>query len=410
MQDFPCRIDATSGHARALTYETPHGTFKTPMFMPVGTSATVKGITVRQLEELGAQVVLANTYHLAARPGAELIAEAGGVHNFMNYSGPMLTDSGGFQVFSLADTVKLDDDGVTFQSIYDGSTVCWTPEENMRIQELIGADIAMQLDQCAPYPASRETVEQAVEWSARWGARCLAAHTRTDQTLFGIVQGGMHLDLRMRSIELLLEAERQIMAGTYRDPLVESDASANPLAESISVLNVQGDAQPRPFGGFGIGGYSVGEPHEMMFETLGQVARALPEDRPRYLMGVGNPTTLVRAVGEGVDMFDCVLPTRTARMGTAFSSQGRMNMRNAKYTHDFTPLDHQCTCPTCTNHTRAYIRHLVKQGEMLGAILLSVHNLHYLLNLMRKARAAVLADEYDVFLAEWMASPAALDY
>ena len=378
---FGCRLDATSGHARALSYDTPHGTFRTPMFMPVGTSATVKGILPSQLEELGAQVVLANTYHLAMRPGAELIAEAGGIHDFMRYDGPILTDSGGFQVFSLADTVSLSEDGVTFRSIYDGARVHWTPEENMRVQELIGADIAMQLDQCPPYPADRELVEQAVERSAAWGRRCLAAHGREEQTLFGIVQGGMHLDLRLRSIERLLAAEDEVVA-----------------------------SGGRPFGGFGIGGYSVGESHEVMFETLGDVARALPEGRPRYLMGVGNPTTLVRAIGEGVDMFDCVLPTRTARMGTAFSSTGRMNMRNAKFAHDHTPLDHACDCPTCRSFTRAYIRHLVKQDEMTGAMLLSIHNLHFLLELMRRARAAVEQGEYDSFLSAWMASDAADDY
>lgn len=378
---FDCAVDATSGHARALTYTTAHGSFQTPMFMPVGTHATVKGITPDQLGMLGAQVVLANTYHLAMRPGAEIVAEAGGVHEFMHYAGPMLTDSGGFQVFSLADTVKLHDDGVEFRSIYDGSRIFWTPEENMRIQELIGADIAMQLDQCAPYPAEREFVARAVDYSSAWARRCLAAHSRQDQTLFGIVQGGMHLDLRLESVRRLLEIEQDSLA-------------------------VGG----RAFGGFGIGGYSVGESHDVMFETLGDVARALPQDRPRYLMGVGNPTTLVRAVAEGVDMFDCVLPTRTARMGTAFSSTGRMNMRNAKFARDFTPLDHQCECYTCTNFTRAYIRHLIKQDEMLGGILLSLHNLHYLLNLMRRARQAVLDGRYDAFLADWMNSPASKDY
>ena len=378
---FDCTCDAVSGHARALTYTTAHGDFHTPMFMPVGTSATVKGVTTDQLRELGSQVVLANTYHLAMRPGADLVAEAGGIHRFMNYDGPMLTDSGGFQVFSLADTVKLSDDGVTFQSIYDGSKIHWTPEENMRIQELIGADIAMQLDQCAPYPATREFVARAVDYSSAWARRCLAAHKRPDQTLFGIVQGGMHLDLRLESVRRLREIEEESLA-----------------------------AGSRRFGGYGIGGYSVGEDHEVMFETLGEVARACPEDRPRYLMGVGNPTTLVRAVREGVDMFDCVLPTRTARMGTAFSSAGRMNLRNAKYARDFTPLDPACDCPTCRNHTRAYIRHLVKQNEMLGAILLSVHNLHFLLDLMRRAREAVLADAYEEFFEQWMESDAAADY
>ena len=378
---FDCACEATSGHARALSYETAHGTFHTPMFMPVGTSATVKGVTAGQLRDLNSQVVLANTYHLSLRPGADVVAEAGGVHRFMNYDGPMLTDSGGFQVFSLADTLKLDDDGLTFRSIYDGSKIRWTPESNMVIQEQLGADIAMQLDQCTPYPAERAFVAKAVDLSANWARRCLAAHVRPDQTLFGIVQGGMELDLRLESIRRLREIEDESLA-----------------------------RGGRRFGGFGIGGYSVGEDHEVMFETLGPVARACPEDRPRYLMGVGNPTTLVRAVREGVDMFDCVLPTRTARMGTAFSSEGRMNMRNAKFTRDFGPLDAACTCPTCQNHSRAYIRHLVKQNEMLGGILLSIHNLHYLIDLMRRAREAVLADAYEEFYAAWMASPAAKDY
>lgn len=381
MRLFEASTDATCGHARALTYQTAHGQFQTPMFMPVGTRATVKGILPEVLEEIGSQVVLANTYHLAMRPGADVVEAAGGIHAFMNYDGPILTDSGGFQVFSLADTVKLDDSGVTFRSVYDGEIVHWTPEENMSIQEAIGADIVMQLDQCPPYPAEKEFVEQAVEYSSAWAKRCLAAHTREDQTLFGIVQGGMHLDLRLRSIESLLEIEKESVANGGQS-----------------------------FGGFGIGGYSVGESHEVMFETLGVVARALPEDRPRYLMGVGNPTTLVKAVGEGVDMFDCVLATRTGRMGTAFSNQGRMNMRNAAYTRDFGPIDPECDCPTCTQYTRAYLRHLVKQNEILGGVLVSIHNLYYLLNLMRKAREAVLAGSYDEFLADWLSSPASNDY
>ncbi|BDE95764.1 tRNA guanosine(34) transglycosylase Tgt [Raoultibacter timonensis] len=378
---FDFTVEGTSGHARAAAFETAHGTAKTPMFMPVGTHATVKGVTTDQLADLGAQVVLANTYHLSMRPGADLIAEAGGLHSFMQWDGPILTDSGGFQIFSLADTRKLDDDGVWFQSIYDGSKIRWTPESNMEIQQKLGADIVMQLDQCAPYPATREFVEGAVDLSARWAARCLAAHTKADQALFGIVQGGMHLDLRLQSVERLLEAGRASVEAGHKD-----------------------------FQGFGIGGYSVGEEHDVMFETLGQVARALPDAKPRYLMGVGNPTTLVRAVREGVDMFDCVLPTRTARMGTAFSSTGRMNMRNAKYTRDFGPLDDACTCPVCAKYSRAYIRHLVKSSEMLGGMLLSVHNLHYLLDLMRRAREAVLAGAYEEFYEEWMASPAANDY
>ena len=354
---------------------------ETPLFMPVGTKATVKATLPDTLEQLGAQIVLANTYHLSLRPGADLIAEAGGLHAFMNWNGPILTDSGGFQVFSLADTLKLGADGLEFRSIYDGSKVRWTPEENMRIQELLGADIIMQLDQCPPYPATQEFVAQAVDRSAAWARRCLASHARSDQALFGIVQGGMHLDLRQDSIGRLMDIGAESVAAGGRD-----------------------------FDGFGIGGYSVGETHEQMFETLGTVARALPQNKPRYVMGVGNPTTLVRAVHEGVDLFDCVLPTRTARMGTAFSSTGRMNMRNAQYARDFTPLDHVCSCPTCRNYTRAYIRHLVKSDEMLGAVLLSQHNLHYLLDLMRRARQSILSGEFEDFYQAYMASPAAQDY
>ena len=357
--------------ARRGCFHTPHGDIQTPIFMPVGTAATVKGVMPDTLKELGAQIILSNTYHLYNRPGTEIIKAAGGIHTFMNWDRPVLTDSGGFQIFSLADTLKLDADGVNFRSVVDGSKHRWTPEDNMRIQEEIGADIIMQLDQCPPYPAEKKDVEAAVERSLAWAKRCKEAHTRTDQALFGIVQGGVHLDLRLHSVEELTKLD---------------------------------------FPGYGIGGYSVGEDHETMFETLGTVAQALPENKPRYLMGVGNPTTLVRAVAQGVDMFDCVLPTRTGRMGTVFSSQGRMNMRNAKYKDDFTPLDHECNCPVCQNFTRAYIRHLIKAGEMLGSMLCTQHNLFYLLDLMRKAREAVEAGEYAAFERAWMESPAANDY
>lgn len=378
---FDYTLEATSGHARAGSFETVHGTVQTPLFMPVGTSATVKGVMPQTLKGIGSQIVLANTYHLSLRPGADLIEEAGGLHAFSGYDGPMLTDSGGFQIFSLADTLKLDSDGVNFSSIYDGDKIRWTPEDNMEIQQKLGADIIMQLDQCPPYPATREFVKRAVDLSANWAKRCLAAHTREDQALFAICQGGMNLDLRLESIERLVEISNESVASGHKD-----------------------------FKGYGIGGYSVGEDHEIMFETLGDVARALPQDKPRYLMGVGNPTTLVRAVHEGVDMFDCVLPTRTARMGTAFSSAGRMNMRNAKFKHDFRPLDESCDCPVCKNHSRSYIRHLVKQNEMLGSVLLSVHNLRFLIALMQRARAAILAGEYEEFYQEWMNSPSAKDY
>lgn len=378
---FDFSIAAQCGHARAALFETAHGVVRTPLFMPVGTLASVKGIRPETLKEIGAQIILANTYHLSLRPGADLISEAGGLHSFMAYDGPILTDSGGFQVFSLADTLKLDDDGLTFKSIYDGSKIRWTPELNMEIQQKLGADIIMQLDQCTPYPATRTFVSDAVDLSARWAKRCLAAHTRTDQTLFGIVQGGMELDLRLRSVEALQTINDESLAHGHKG-----------------------------FGGFGIGGYSVGEDHEVMFQTLGKVAQALPENKPRYLMGVGNPTTLMRAVHEGVDMFDCVLPTRTARMGTAFSSQGRMNMRNAKYSHDFGPLDEACDCPVCQKHSRSYIRHLVKQNEMLGGILLSIHNLYYLIHLMDVVRESIIVGTFEDFYDDWMHSPAANDY
>ena len=378
---FDTHLDATSGYARALTFETARGPVRTPMFMPVGTRASVKGILPETLTQLGSQVVLANTYHLFLKPGIDVVEENGGIQKFMNYPGPMLTDSGGFQIFSLADTVKLDDDGVRFSSIYDGSKIRWTPEDNMEIQERIGADIVMQLDQCPPYPATREFVERAVDLSANWAKRCLAAHKRPDQALFGIVQGGMHLDLRLESIRRLLEMSE------------ESERAGG-----------------RGFDGYGIGGYSVGETHDTMFETLGPVARSLPDGKLRYLMGVGNPTTLVRAIHEGVDMFDCVLPTRTGRMGTAFSHEGRLNMRNARFTHDLGPLDARCDCPVCTQYTRSYLRHVVKVDEMLGGILLSMHNTYFLLNLAAKAREAILADAYEDFYQEWMHSPACKDY
>ena len=362
-------------HARAGVLHTPHGDIPTPIFMPVGTKSTVKGLLPETIASLGTKILLNNTYHLAMRPGAETIAELGGLHDFMQWHGPILTDSGGFQVFSHGDFVKLTDDGVRFRTVdYDGSYVMWTPEENMRIQQLLGADIVMQLDQCPGYPAERSFVERAVELSSKWAERCWNAHTRTDQALFGIVQGGMHLDLRLRSLEHL---------------------------ESIA-----------DFCGYGIGGYSVGESHEVMFETLAPLASEyMPKHKPRYLMGVGNPTTLVRGVACGIDMFDCVLPTRTARMGTAFSSEGRINLKNNRFAHDAGQLDPQCTCPVCTGgYTRAYLNHLVRQKEMLGGILLSMHNIYYLLDLMRRARQAIIDGTYAEFVSAWMDSPAVADF
>ena len=353
-------------HARAGVLHTPHGDVPTPIFMPVGTKANVKGIPTETVRDLGAKIVLANTYHLAMRPSADTIAELGGLHTFMNWHGPILTDSGGFQVFSHQDAVKLTD--------YDGRHVFWTPEDNMAIAQKLGSDICMQLDQCPGYPAERSFVARAVELSSMWAERCYAAHTRPDQALFGIVQGGMHLDLRLRSLKHLEEC---------------------------------GD-----FPGYGIGGYSVGEDHETMFETLEPlVSEYMPRGKPRYLMGVGNPTTLVRAVAAGVDMFDCVLPTRTGRMGTAFSHEGRLNFKNARFAKDPGPVDAQCTCPVCTGgYSRALIRHTVTQKEMLGGILLSMHNIYFLLDLMARAREAIIEGRYAEFRDEWMASEAVADY
>lgn len=382
---FSFALDAvdTGSSARSGTFQTPHGAIRTPVFMPVGTRATVKGVTPEQLEGISAQVVLANAYHLFLRPGTEIIREAGGLHAFMGWDRPVLTDSGGFQVFSLADTLDLDDDGVTFRSIVDGAYHRWTPEDNMRVQQDLGADIIMQLDECPPYPAEESAVAVAVRRSAVWAARCKAAHESQAarerregggakaQALFGIVQGGVYPHLRAESVERLCEIG---------------------------------------FPGYGIGGYSVGEPHELMFESLPGVCDALPADKPRYLMGVGNPTTMLRAIGTGVDMFDCVLPTRTARMGTALSSAGRMNLKNARYARDYGPLDPECACPTCTRYSRAYLRHLVQSKEMLGSVLLSVHNLAFLLALTERAREAVERGRYARFLAEWLDGPGAQDY
>ena len=362
-------------HARAGVFHTPHGDIPTPIFMPVGTKATVKGILPETLERMGTKILLNNLYHLSQRPGADLVERMGGVHRFMRWGGPILTDSGGFQVFSHEQFFKLSDEGVRFRAVdYDGRWQEWTPEQNMRIAQQLGADIVMQLDQCVGYPATRAKVARSVELSSMWADRCFASHTRKDQALFGIVQGGMHLDLRVRSIEHLENA---------------------------------GD-----FPGYGIGGYSVGEDHETMFESLAPLcAEHMPRNKPRYLMGVGNPTTLVNGVAAGIDMFDCVLPTRTARTGTAFSNEGRINLKNARFRDDERPLDGGCGCPACAGgFSRAYIHHMVRQKEMLGSILISEHNIYYLLDLMRRARESIIAGTYGEFVSGWMASPAANDW
>ncbi len=362
-------------HARAGVLHTPHGDIPTPIFMPVGTKSTVKGLLPETLESMGTKILLNNLYHLSQRPGADLVERMGGVHRFMRWGGPILTDSGGFQVFSHEEFFKLSNKGVKFRAVdYDGRWQEWTPEQNMEIAQKLGADIVMQLDQCVGYPATRAKVARSVELSSMWADRCYAAHTRKDQALFGIVQGGMHLDLRVRSIQHLEDA---------------------------------GD-----FPGYGIGGYSVGEDHNTMFESLEPLcAEYMPKGKPRYLMGVGNPTTLVRGVAAGIDMFDCVLPTRTARTGTAFSNEGRINLKNARFREDDRPLDESCGCPACSGgFSRAYIHHLVRQKEMLGSILISEHNIYYLLDLMRRAREAIIAGTYGDFVSSWMDSPAANDW
>ena len=350
-------------HARAGVLHTPHGDIETPIFMPVGTRATVKGVPWETVKDLGAQIVLSNTYHLAMRPGADLIDEMGGLHSFMNWHGPILTDSGGFQIFSHSDAVKLSDKGVRFIATdYDGSHVFWSPEDNMAIAQKLGSDICMQLDQCIGYPAERRDVQRAMDLSSRWAERCYKAHTRPDQALFGIVQGGMHLDLRIRSLERLEEMGN--------------------------------------FPGYGIGGYSVGEDHETMFESLEPLAAEyMPKGKPRYLMGVGNPTTLVRGVACGIDMFDCVLPTRNARNGTLYTSQGKINIRRRQFAEDDGPLDPNCRCYPCRNFSRAYLRHLYASQELLSFRLNSLHNLTYFLDLARNARQAIIEGRYAAFLA-----------
>ncbi len=359
---FTFRIEARQGRARAGVFTTPHGDLPTPIFAPVGTQATVKAVTPAQLNELGAHLILANTYHLYLRPGEKLVAEMGGLHRFMNWSKPILTDSGGFQVFSLADNRKIDEDGVTFKSHIDGSLHRITPEKSIAIQEDLGADIIMAFDECAP-PTDRAYNERALARTHTWAERCLRAKTRSDQALFGIVQGGIFPDLRQRS------------------------------AEFIASLSFPGHA---------IGGLSVGESKEEMYAVLEVVDAVLPQEKPRYLMGVGTPADLVQGVMRGVDIFDCVLPTRLARHNAAMTRAGRLNLVNAAYARDARPIDEQCTCYTCQNFSRAYIRHLIIAREMLAATLLSIHNLHTLLQLTREMRQAILENRFDSYAGQFL--------
>ncbi len=352
--------------ARVGKFHTPHGSFDTPVFMPVGTQATVKAMTPRDLKEIQASVVLANTYHLYMRPGHELIKEAGGLHRFMDWDGPILTDSGGFQVFSLGALRTIKEEGVTFQSHLDGSRHFIGPEKAIEIENALGADIIMAFDECVPYPCTYEEADRAVDRTTRWLRRCVDTHQQKEQALFGIIQGNVYGDLRKKS------------------------------AEGILSLDLPG---------YAIGGLSVGEPKPLMYEMLEHTVPLMPENKPRYLMGVGTPDCLLEGVLRGVDMFDCVLPTRIARNGTAMTSQGKLVVRNATSERDFTPLDPECDCYACTHFTRAYIRHLIKANEILASVLVSIHNLRFLIKLMENVREAILKDrlpEYkDDFFAKY---------
>ncbi len=340
--------------ARLGIVHTPHGSFETPVFMPVGTAATVKGMTPRDLKEIGANIILSNTYHLYLRPSDELVARAGGLHKFMNWDRSILTDSGGFQVFSLNALRKITEEGVAFRSHIDGSSHMFTPEKVMSIEKNLGADIIMAFDECAPYPAERSYIDDSLLRTTRWLERCICSHKRSnDQALFGIIQGGMYKDLRIKS------------------------------AKQITSFDLPG---------YAIGGLSVGEPADLMYEMLEYVTPLMPFDRPRYLMGVGTPDYLIEGSIRGIDMFDCVLPTRIARNGTVMTNKGRVIVRDAKYADDFTPLDEECDCYTCKNFTKAYIRHLFKNDEILALNLATLHNLKFLLDLMAKIRQSIKED------------------
>ena len=349
--------------ARAGLLHTPHGVFKTPMFMPVGTQATVKTVTPEELEEMGAQIILSNTYHLFLRPGTELIHEAGELHRFMNWNKGILTDSGGFQVFSLGAMRKITEEGVYFRSFLDGSKQFLSPEISIRAQEDLGSDIAMAFDECIPYPADYEYARKSTERTTRWAKRCIKAHQRTDRGIFGIIQGGMYKDLRKQS------------------------------AMEISSLS---------FDGVAIGGLSVGEPHDLMYDILEETIQWMPKGKARYLMGVGTPDCLVEGVARGVDMFDCVFPTRVARNGMAMIHTGRMNMKNKQYERDFRPIEESCGCYTCRNYTRAYIRHLYKSEELLAFRLVTIHNLYFLLQFMRDMREAIVQGNFSEFREHFM--------
>jgi queuine tRNA-ribosyltransferase len=355
---------SAQSEARAGLLQPPHGTIETPAFKPVGTQATVKTLSRDELLDMDAQIILSNTYHLYLRPGADLVAEMGGLHRFMNWPRPILTDSGGFQVFSLGPLRKIDEEGVTFRSHIDGSTHRFTPESVMRVEEQLGADIIMAFDECAPYPSDLTYTRAAMERTHRWAARCYQAHRESGlwekQALFGIVQGGFYRELREESLRFLTQGELD-------------------------------------FPGYSLGGLSVGEPKDIFYETLEYIAPQMPVAKPRYLMGVGSPEDLLEGVRQGIDMFDCVLPTRIARNGACMVPEGRLNLRNATLARDDRPIMEGCQCYTCRTYSRAYLRHLFRTEEILGLRLASIHNVHFLLDLMRQARQAILEERFEEF-------------
>ena len=354
---------SNNSRARRGRVSTAHGTIETPVFMPVGTCATVKAMTVEEMKTIGAEIILSNTYHLYLRPGHELIKKAGGLHKFMNWDQAILTDSGGFQVFSLDNLNKITEDGVYFSSHIDGSKHFLTPEKSMEIQMDLGSDIAMAFDECTTYPADRQYTIDALERTTRWAKRCKEFHHHEYQGLFGIIQGGMYPDLRKRS------------------------------AEEIIALD---------FDGYAIGGLSVGEPRDLMIEMLNETAPYLPNNKPRYIMGVGTPDYLIEGVRAGIDMFDCVLPTRLGRNGGVMSNNGYFTIRNAKFFDDFSPLDPECDCYVCQNYTKSYIRHLIKSNEILGFRLLTWHNLYFLIQLMENIRKSIEEDRFEDYADEFL--------
>lgn len=365
---FSFQLIATAGKARAGVIRTPHGQIHTPAFMPVGTQATIKGLTPAQICETGTQILLANTYHLLLRPGAEVVEQLGGLHRFMGWNGPILTDSGGFQVFSLARLRRLDDEGVEFQSHVDGALVRLTPEVSIAVQNALGADIIMAFDECPPLPAEPHVLYAAVRRTLAWAQRSRAAHQRADQALYGIVQGGLDQSLRQECLGRLVEIG---------------------------------------FDGYALGGLSVGEPPPEMWRFLDDFAWRLPSDRPRYLMGVGTPRDLLEAVAAGIDQFDCVLPTRNGRKGYAFTSRGVVRLRNSVHRLSAEPLDPACDCQTCRNFSRGYLRHLFMSGEILGGTLVSLHNIRFYQNVMAQTRAAIADGTFDAFRRDFLTSPAA---